>query len=99
MKASIYVKPAYPNPTTRFTAVRYSVPTKDSIKIWIENEEGHKSIIRDKNFKRIGIYEEQIDLLYDESGNKREPGIYRLYFDVITQEEIPLIKGDIKLTE
>lgn len=93
---TISVKPAFPNPTARFTTIRYSIPAKDSIVIWIEDKYGNKSIVKSE-YVLAGLFDEKIDLLYDNNGNTRSPDIYRIFFKVITRKEVPLIKGDVKL--
>ena len=95
---TISVLPAFPNPTTRFTTLRYIIPAKDSIEIWLEDKYGNKRIIKSQ-YVLAGRFDEKIDLLYDYNGNIREPEIYRLFFRVVTRKEIPQIKGDVKLIE
>ena len=93
---SISVKPAFPNPTTRFTTLEYSIPARDSIGIWIIDKYGNKSLIKSE-YMKAGRFEEKIDLLYHENGDIRSPDVYRIFFKVITRKEVPLVKGDVKL--
>jgi hypothetical protein len=98
-ESSIYtisIPPAFPNPTTRFFTLSYSVSAKDSIEMWIEDKYGNKSIIKSE-YVLAGRFDQKIDLLYDDDGNMREPEIYRLFFKVVTRDAVPQIKGDIKL--
>jgi hypothetical protein len=93
---SISVKPAFPNPTTRYTTLEYLIPAMDSIGIWIIDKYGNKSVIKSE-YMKAGRFEEKIDLLYDTKGNMRSPDTYRIFFKVFTREEVPLVKGDVKL--
>jgi hypothetical protein len=93
---TISVPPAFPNPTTRYTTLRYMLPTIDSIKIWLEDEFGNKSILKSE-YVLAGVHNEKIDLLFDKEGNERNNGIYRIYFKVVTRPKVPLVKGDVEL--
>lgn len=95
---TISVPPAFPNPTSRFTTLRYFIPAKDSIEIWLEDKYGNKSIIKSE-YILAGRFDEKIDLLYDNNGKMREPEIYRLFLKVVTREAVPQIKGDVKLVK
>ena len=95
---TLSVLPVFPNPTKRYTTLRFSISAEDSIKIWLEDEFGNQSNILSK-YLLIGAYHKKIDLLFDNKGNKRNSGIYRLYFRVVTRPQVPLIKGDIELQE
>lgn len=93
---SISIPPASPNPTTRYTTLRYLIPANDSIKIWLEDVFGNHTLIKTE-YMLAGKFDEKIDLLYDKNGHERKAGIYRLYFSVVTRPEVPLVKGDIEL--
>ncbi len=95
---SVSVLPAFPNPTTRYTTLPFSISAEDSINIWLEDEYGNRSTVISK-YLLTGAYRLTIDLLFDNNGNKRNAGIYRLYFRIVTRPRVPLIKGDIELRE
>ena len=91
------VWPAYPNPTTRYTTVRFSMPQLGKIKIWIDDPMANKeTIILDDTYSP-GIHEKTIDLFYGNDNYDRKEGIIRAFIDFISASEIPLIHGDIQI--
>lgn len=91
------VKPAYSNPTARFTTLRYAVPFNDSVHIVLDDRIMNKSTVLLSKKIRAGYYELKIDLKYGNPELVREDGLVRLYYQIPTQKKFPLVYGDIKV--
>ncbi|KAF0139969.1 MAG: hypothetical protein FD122_2870 [Stygiobacter sp.] len=91
------VKPAYPNPTKRFTTLRYSVPFDDSVHIELDDRVMNKKTVLLSKKMKAGYYSLYVDLKYGNPELVRKDGLVRLYFRVPTKEKFPLVYGDLKV--
>lgn len=99
LPAKLSVYPAYPNPTTRYTRIRISLPQQDSVKVWINDPMSNKETVIVNRTLNAGVYEFQVDLNYGEDNFIRKPGIVRAFIDFINISDVPLIHGDIQIIE
>ena len=90
------VRPAYPNPTSRFTSIEYTVPTQDSVYIWIDDRPENKKVIIVSEYQAVGWYSVKIDLLYGSDSIKRKEGIIRLFFSFPNNLNFKTVHGDIE---
>ncbi len=90
------VKPAYPNPTERFTTVSFSLPTNDSVKVWLEDRPEGKDTTILSSYLIAGQYQLLIDLNYGNDLLNRKEGLLRLHIEVPTRKVIPKVHGDVE---
>jgi hypothetical protein len=94
---SYAVYPAYPNPTNRYSKVRFALPKSDSVVIVLDDKILNKKTTILSQKLAVGIHEITIDLKYGNSEMKREEGIARLYFQIPSLKNFPQVHGDIKI--
>jgi hypothetical protein len=94
---SYAVYPAYPNPTTRFSKLRFALPKSDSVLIILDDKAINKRTTIFTQKLAAGIHEITIDLFYGDPEMKREEGIVRLFFQIPTLKTFPQVHGDIKI--
>ncbi len=97
LPVSYAVYPAYPNPTTRFSKVRFALPRQDSVVIVVDDKALNRKTIILSQKLNAGIHEVTIDFLYGDSKLKREEGIARVFFQIPTLKTFPNVHGDIKI--
>ncbi len=68
------VKPAYPNPTKRFTTLRYSVPFDDSVHIELDDRVMNKKTVLLSKKINAGYYSLYMDLKYSDH-------LFSMWFD------------------
>lgn len=94
---SIY--PAYPNPTNRYSRVRFTLPKSDSVVIVLDDRALNKKTTILSQKLAAGIHEIMIDFKYGNSEMKRDETVTRLYFEIPTLNSFPNVHGDIKITQ
>ncbi|RJQ60818.1 MAG: hypothetical protein C4517_09875 [Stygiobacter sp.] len=94
---SYKVSPAYPNPTKRFSTIRFTLPQTDSVVIVVDDKTLNKRTTVLSKFLTAGIHEVNLDLLYGNDSMKREESIVRVFFEIPTLMNFPKVHGDIKI--
>lgn len=87
------IYPAYPNPTSRYFTVQYSLSAADSVYMTVNDSPTHivKEIVKERKVR--GMYSVTIDALDLNSA------IYRVYITVFRQTDVLHSYGDIKIVK
>lgn len=93
---SYTVYPAYPNPTSRFTNIKFAIPKRDSVIIVMIDKLENKQTVLLSKYLQAGIHILNIDLLYSNSEMIRKEGLIRIHFYIPTVNNFPEVHGDIE---
>lgn len=94
---SYSVEPAFPNPTTRSTTIKFSLPMNDSVVIVLDDRAINKKTTLLSKTLPAGIHMINVDLKYGDVNMKREEAIARIFFYIPSIKNFPNVHGDIKI--
>jgi hypothetical protein len=93
---SFGVYPAYPNPTDRSTNIKFTLPVKDSVVIWVDDADENKEINVLSKTLPPGTHQLTIDFEDSTAFKVKYERILRVFVETPVNDTIPTVHGDVK---